>query len=379
MRKLKPSKKLKSTLKLTACYMVKNEEENLPRSIDSLKNVVDELIVVDTGSSDRTIEIANSYGAKVIETKWQDDFSTPRNIAIDNATGDWIIFLDADEYFITPKKVRSAIEKLSSKDVILNQRINIDESKGNREISRDWNPRIFKNVNYLRYRGLIHENITDIRGKNLNFTFADEDLTIYHTGYGATTIKSKHERNLKLIEKEIKLYGREPKHDIALVDCYVGLEDYEKVIYYAEKVLNSTSRTLTGHGRIYRNLINAMHELKYPDEERLKVADEAIKVLPNIPDFYAIRAIVLCDLNRLSEAYESFHQSLSVWKNSPKNIHEDSYFARMVDVVYAQLAELEALAGNFKAAQKNISEAIKISPQNQNYKNRAIEFQRLLK
>ena len=375
MRKLKPSKKLKphSAIKISACYIVKNEANNLSRSIDSLKTQVDEIIVVDTGSTDDTIAIAKSYGAKVIETEWQGDFSTPRNLAIDNASGDWIIFLDADEFFANPNKVRSSINKLINNDAILIPRINIDESKGGIEISRDWNPRIFKNVDYLRYRGLIHENITNLKG-SLQYTFAGSELTIYHTGYAAPMIKSKHQRNLMLIEKEIKLYGREPKHDIALVDCYVGLEDYEKVIYYAQKVLNSESRTLTGRGRIYRNLINAMYELKYPDEERLKVAEEAIKTLPQLPDFYALRAIILCDLNRLDEAYVSFKSSLEVWRNMTDNLHEDSYFGRMANVVYAQLAELEALNGNYKEAQQNIKEAIKLAPNNELYIKRSADF-----
>ena len=121
MKKIKSSKKFKSRsqIKISACYIVKNEENNLKRSIDSLINAVDEIIVVDTGSTDRTIEIAESYNAKIFNYVWNDDFSTPRNLAIDNSNGDWIIFLDADEFFINPKKVRQAIEKFSTKEVIL--------------------------------------------------------------------------------------------------------------------------------------------------------------------------------------------------------------------------------------------------------------------
>ena len=235
MRKLKSAKKIKpkSTLKISACCMVKNEEKNLPRSLDSLKSQVDEIVIVDTGSTDRTIEIAESYGAKIIEIPWKDDFSTPRNMAIDAAAGDWIIFLDADEYFVTPKKVRPAIENFSAKDAILIPRINIDEASGNNEMSRDWCARIFKNAPHLRYRGLIHENITDIKHARLEYTFSNEDLTIYHTGYGTRIIESKLRRNLALIELEATKFGHEIKHDIALADCYAGLKDFEKSLYHA--------------------------------------------------------------------------------------------------------------------------------------------------
>ena len=135
MRKLKPVKKVtaqsKSKLKITACYIVKNEEKNLSRSIESLKTAVDEIVVVDTGSTDKTIEIAKSYDAKVIETTWNDDFSTPRNLAIENASGDWIVFIDADEFFNSEFGIRNA--KLRKQlantkvDAIFILRIDIDE------------------------------------------------------------------------------------------------------------------------------------------------------------------------------------------------------------------------------------------------------------
>ena len=376
MRKLKPTKKInpKPALKISACYMVKNEEKNLPRSIDSIKNQVDEMVIVDTGSTDKTINIAKSYGAKIIETTWQDDFSTPRNMAIEEASGDWIIFLDADEYFVTPQKVRSAVERFSTKDAILIPRINIDDKNDNQELGNDWCLRIFKNAPYLRYRGLIHENINDIKHDRLNYTFGDKDLAIYHTGYGLQVIESKLRRNLRLIELEEKKYGHEMKHDIALADCYAGLKDYEKSLYHAKKALESDYEAVAGQGNLYHKILNAMRELHYPDEEMLKVADEAIKNLPELPEFYAERGMVLCGLDRLDEAYLSLHKSLEVWRNMTIDIHEESYFVSAVDKVYMRLAEIEAYVGNFKQAFINISEAIKLSPNNEHYLKLAEEY-----
>ena len=375
MRKLKPTKKTKSKLKISACYMVKNEENNLPRSLESVKPAVDEIIVVDTGSTDKTIEIAENYGAKVIKTPWKDDFSTPRNMAIDAATGDWIIFLDADEYFASPGKVRSAITKLADNTTIIIPRIDIDEEQ-NRELNHDWSMRIFRNVDYLRYRGLIHEHLTNIKDGKMPYIFGNSDLTIYHTGYAASKIKQKLQRNLELIEQEEKTLGHRPQHDITLADCYMGLGDYEKVIHYVKKALNSSTKELTGRGRLYRNLMNAMRNLDQPDEEVLKVIEEAIKTLPQLPEFYAERAITLCDLNRLDEAYDSFKKSLTMWENMSSDTYENSYYPRIRDVVYAQLSELERLKGNLKEAKHNIAEAIKIAPHNQMYRQLESQYQK---
>ena len=376
MRKLKPTKKAKNKLKISACYMVKNEENNLSRSLESVKPAVDEIIVIDTGSTDRTIEIAESYDARIIQTPWKDDFSTPRNMAIEAATGDWIIFLDADEYFASPNKVRSAITKLADNTTIIIPRIDIDEDQ-DRELNHDWSMRIFRNVDYLRYRGLIHEHLTNIKDGKMPYIFGNSDLTIYHTGYSSSKIKQKLQRNLELIEQEEKTIGHRPQHDITLADCYMGLGDYEKVIHYVKKALNSSTKELTGRGRLYRNLMNAMRNLNQSDEEVLKVIEEAIKILPQLPEFYAERAITLCDLNRLGEAYDSFKKSLEIWENMSSNTYENSYYPRIRDVVYAQLSELERLKGNLKEAKRNIAEAIKIAPHNQMYQNLAAQYQKV--
>ena len=376
MRKLKPSKKTRVKLKISACYMVKNEAKNLPRSLESVKSAVDEIIVVDTGSTDTTVEIAESYDAKVIRIPWKDDFSTPRNMAIEAASGDWIIFLDADEFFASPDKIRSAITKLADSTTIIIPRIDIDEEQ-NRELNHDWSMRIFRNVDYLRYRGLIHEHLTNVKTGKMPYIFGSSDLTIYHTGYAASKIKQKLQRNLELIEQEEKTLGHRPQHDITLADCYMGLGDYEKVIHYVKKALNSSTKELTGRGRLYRNLMNAMRNLDYPDEKVLTVIEEAIKTLPQLPEFYAERAITLCDLNQLDEAHESFKKSLEMWHNMSDDTYENSYYPRIMDVVYAQLAELERLRGNIKEAKRNITEAIKIAPHNQMYQNLAAQYQKV--
>ena len=376
MRKIKSSKKSKIKIKISACYIVKNEEDNLKLSIDSLKRSVDEIVVVDTGSTDGTIEIAKSYGAKIIKTLWEDDFSKPRNVALEEATGDWIIFLDADEFFAFPEKVRPAIKKLSKNDSIMIPRINIDKDNNNSEISRDWCLRIFRNADHLRYRGIIHENVADIKSGDLSYVFGNENLTIYHTGYGLQVIESKLRRNLKLIQKEISLYGHETKHDIALADCYAGLRDYEKSLYHAQKALKSDVQSVTGMGNLYHKILNAMRELKFSDSEMLKVADEAVDNLPALPEFYAERGMILCGLNRLDEAYISFHKSLEVWKNMKPNLHEESYFAGAAHIVYARLAEIEALVGNYSQAQRNIIEAIELNPNDDNYRRLLSEYQK---
>ncbi|MEE1308446.1 MAG: glycosyltransferase family 2 protein, partial [Anaerovibrio sp.] len=86
-------------MKLSACVIVKNEAANLPQWLSCMSRVADEMIVVDTGSTDDTVELAEAAGAKVYYFAWCNDFAAAKNYAIEQAAGDWILFLDADEYF----------------------------------------------------------------------------------------------------------------------------------------------------------------------------------------------------------------------------------------------------------------------------------------
>ena len=82
---------------LSLCMITKNEENNLSRCLDCIKEFVDEIIIVDTGSTDKTVEIAKSYGAHIYHYDWNNDFSKARNVSLQKATKDWILVLDADE------------------------------------------------------------------------------------------------------------------------------------------------------------------------------------------------------------------------------------------------------------------------------------------
>ena len=86
-------------VRLSQCMIVKNEETNIERALSWGKDIVHEQIVVDTGSTDRTVELARAMGAKVYDFEWIDDFAAAKNYAISKASGEWIAFLDADEYF----------------------------------------------------------------------------------------------------------------------------------------------------------------------------------------------------------------------------------------------------------------------------------------
>ena len=102
-------------IRLSQCMIVKNEEKNIRRALSWGKDILWEQIVVDTGSTDRTAALAKEMGAKVFYFSWIDDFAAAKNFAIDQASGDWIAFLDADEYF-SPEDVKKLLPILEELD-----------------------------------------------------------------------------------------------------------------------------------------------------------------------------------------------------------------------------------------------------------------------
>ena len=186
---------------LTACWITKNEENNIGKSIDSVKNAADDMIVVDTGSTDKTIKIAEDKGAEVLHFDWIDDFAAARNFALNNAKPGAVIFLDADEYFEEPltasdkKKIEDMFENNKQLDVFWVFRDDI-ESDG--LVAReDKSLRLLRNDEHLRYEGKIHEQISK-DGKPPIAGFYDRK--IIHTGYANEILNNKYERNIRMLD-----------------------------------------------------------------------------------------------------------------------------------------------------------------------------------
>lgn len=193
--------------KISQCMIVKNEEKNIERALCWGKEVVAEQIVVDTGSTDRTVEIAERLGARVYHFPWINDFAAAKNFAIEKAQYPWIAFLDADEYFSVEdgRKLADLLEKIpSSVDAVMTAWIHLYDNGTIMQV--DSQTRIFRNCPEIRYHGRIHETFSRSDGKRLETLEATDQLSIFHTGYGeeAEEKKKASKRNLLLIQEELK-------------------------------------------------------------------------------------------------------------------------------------------------------------------------------
>lgn len=279
-------------MKISVCYIVKNEEKNLRQSLESLHNVADEIIVVDTGSVDGTLEVAESFGAKIFHEVWLNDFSAPRNVALNYATGDWIIFLDADEYFNeqTAKNIRLVIENIDRTKLngLMIYLVNIDKDNANKILDATFTLRIFRNLRGLAYVGRIHEELR-LNGKALtNLTaLPPKFLTLNHTGYSSALNRDKATRNLKLLLAEFENTDEPQKFYGYLAQCYNGLDDFANAKKYAELDINSGANRSTFASSSYRILLSILSSDKSHLYERTKIARQAAEKFCDQPDFYA--------------------------------------------------------------------------------------------
>lgn len=312
--------KRKTKLKISACYIVKNNSAELKISLQSICKSVDEIILVDTGSTDDTVEVAKSFGAKIFYLDWQDDFSAPRNLALSQATGDWIIFLDADEYFtnLAAKNIRAAIEQVEKfhKQGILVYLVNIDRNAGDKILDTNYILRIFKNQPGLHYVGKIHEEIRV--GENIlgDLTAAPPNiLTLYHTGYSESLNKSKAERNLKILLQELAETSEPQRIYGYIAESYNGLEDFENAEKFARLDIESGNRQKIFASRSYRIILNILAKDFNRIDEREKFARLAVKDFPKLPEFTAELAECFAMREDYQNAVENMKSALQKFKN----------------------------------------------------------------
>ena len=287
------------SVKLSACVITKNEEKNMPDWLQCMRAVADEIIVVDTGSTDNTVQIAQEGGAKLYNFKWINDFSAAKNYAISQATGDWIMFLDADETFTdgAQKVFRQEMERFhrdKSVACLLCRMYDIDTDNDNRVFNTALLPRIFRRSPHIKYVGAVHEQLENHQG-NKRMVFA-EKLEINHTGYSSSIVLSKTERNLPILLKELEEADTEKqrlKLYPYLMDAYNILGQYDKTVYYAEKCISAGYQMIGGEGTFYETMIMAMYNVNKPMEEILKTIERAEKDFPQEPFFAFTRSMVL--------------------------------------------------------------------------------------
>ncbi len=296
---------------LSLCMIVKNEEEKLSKCLNSVKSICDEIVIVDTGSTDKTVELARQFGAKIIEKSWADSFSYARNISLSNATKPWIMWLDADD--IVPEESVLKIKRIKD-EFKLDSAFGFQIKNTTDGVMGDiFNQiRMFPNNSEIRFKYRVHEQVLPSIQK-LNLKVFYTDVIVFHSGYHSAEAKiRKQKRNIVLLKKDI-----EENDNPVMLFTYAGTlvdlgRDEESYVYYEQAYLTAKEQNTERHIMEEVPLVLAEKFLRKKDysacDKWIKIASE------NTPDHIKLHFLngkIAEAKNQYQEALDAFEKVLA--------------------------------------------------------------------
>jgi glycosyltransferase involved in cell wall biosynthesis len=353
-------------VRISLCMIVKDEEEMLADCLDSARDGVDEIVIVDTGSTDRTIEIAESYGAKILHFAWNGSFSDARNHGLEQATGTHILWLDADERLEEGDAGR--LRALAAQPWREAHWLVETNYTGQDEVGMAATHlalRLWRNRPHYRFQGAIHEQIRVTMPTELPERFNSSNLRIRHYGYLKARIedRDKHARNLELLQKELE---RNPNDPFTHFNCgseYVGMGDGAAARRHFEQALTLVRREPAwweiGYVSLLVSRLVGVRRLTGDAEGADELATELLGHLEAFTDLVYEKALLARDRGDLAAAEELFERCLEMG-DAPAGL--SGMAGRGTFLAMAALAQLATLRGEREAAVSWLEQALREHP-----------------
>jgi tetratricopeptide (TPR) repeat protein len=301
-------------LTLSLCMIVRDEEQMLPRCLAAVAGAVDEIVIVDTGSGDATIEIARSFGARVIEREWTGSFADARNASFAAAVGDWLMYLDADELLVREdvQLLRALTGRTWREAFYLSEtHYTGDTGEGTALVQNAL--RVFRNRPEYRFQGRLHEQIAESLPTYLPERFESSDVRIEHHGFLGVVRdgREKSRRNIELLELQRAESAPSPflhfnlgSEYAAAGDATAALRELERSWALLQSHADRDSFQFTP--ALISRLVKALRACGRPREALARAVDG----LERFPDFtelvleQAFAAVALGQEERAIELYE---------------------------------------------------------------------------
>ncbi len=339
-------------MNISVCIIAKNEEKNMKRCLESLMPYPFEIIVADTGSWDRTKEIASRYTEHVYDFVWCDDFAAAKNFAVSKASHSYVLVLDSDEYIeaLDFEKLLDAIAK-HPKGVGRIQRINILTRKNEIQEKKEWINRIFSKEIY-HYEGRIHEQVEAFRGGD--YETYQTPLVIGHTGYDLPEElkREKAFRNIHLLKEELKVLEeteREERIPYILYQLGKGYYMAEEYTCACEYFARGLSYDLNPKLEYVVDMVETYgYALINSDQKETALFFENIyPEFGNTADFQFLMGLIYMNNARFSEAIEEFQKATG--QKDAKTTGINSYAAHYnIGVIYECLGDRDEAIKNYK-------------------------------
>lgn len=346
-------------LPISVCMIAKNEDPHIEDCLKRLRPCKFEIVVVDTGSVDRTVETARKYTDKVYHFEWCEDFSSARNYSISMASNDWVLIIDCDEYLENINLVDiEATLKEHENAVGMIVRNNPYIIQGVRSIMTERIGRLF-NRRYCHYEGSIHEQVTTLDGREPE-TFPIP-LTFYHEGYVSESGKRmRATRNLEMLLHDLELKGDNPYIYFQLGQNYISLNDLEKAAHYFKLGMDLDA----DHNSLFVQSMTEAYgyclvELaKYDDALALK---DKYGLFSHRADFLFLMGIIYMKKNMYEQAIEEFTKATTIPTCSRKGVNSYRAYYNIASI-YEMMGQQEKAdeyynkCGNYINVSKRLDE-----------------------
>lgn len=353
-----------SQIKLSVCIIAKNEEQTIERCLKSIAPYVSEIVVSDTGSTDRTKEIARRYTDRVYAFAWRDDFAAAKNFAVSKASHSHVLVLDCDEYIdaLDVKRISDCIAK--HPDAVGRiQRINVLTRTNQVQEKKEWINRIFPKEKY-HYEGRIHEQVEAVQGGDYE-TYC-VPLVIRHTGYDLPEEQKRKKayRNIALLEQELaRLCAADETQKIPYVLYQLGkghymAEEYEAACGYFSRGL---SYDLNPELEYVIDMVETYgYALLNSDQKEAALLFENIyEAFGRSADFQFLMGLIYMHNARFDEAIREFQKAVRQKDCRTDGINSYASYYN-IGVIYECLGDIKEAAvwykkcGNYRPAQERM-------------------------
>lgn len=338
-------------LPISVCIIAKNEEAYLEECLKRLTKYDWEIVIVDTGSTDRTLEIAQKYTSSVYSFTWMDDFSAARNYSISKAKNDYILALDCDEYLEENEQTAEIISKLPSyiTEGQIGMFIRRSSTMGNSSSENNGSSKTvsgmvneyimrFFHRSKMHFEGRIHEQLVSKNGSSKDYVFIP--LSFYHMGYETPEIRRrKAERNIGLLEVELTLSPNDPYTLFQLGQSYFGMADYSKALPYFDKAL---SMELDEQAEYVQTLVESYgYCLLYLKQYKQALELEGVySIFAKRADFVFLMGLIYMNNALFSQAIQEFEKATTIINYSVEGVN--SYSANYnIGVIYECMGQTE--------------------------------------
>lgn len=356
--------KKKNQQSISLCMIVKDEERNLPQCLESVKDVVNEIVILDTGSSDGTVKIANKYGARTLHRPWNGNFGDMRNYALKHASGDWILQLDADERLMQEdgQFIKEAIKNKDVNSIFCNI-INIKGSPiGHTQF---YSQRLFRNGLGAFYEGTVHETL-QIKGRAL----FPSNIRIIHYGYNLDEPQmiAKSKRNASILEKQIMGNPKDVRSYLHLSKCYFAQGLYDLTILAGKKALeNIDVETIRINPEIEVFMIMAFAYVRTHNFEAAEqMCQCAIEINHDYIDPVFFMGKLCYDMQRHEQAivwFKRYKELREELKKKPRFDFKETYFIDAAYDAHLTLGACYLKVGKFVEAETAFLNAIEQNPE----------------